>query len=240
MKRKARYMLKFTITPEILLTTKDFVIFLTKKNKILISDDQTLIIVEIKNDKKEKSFAFKNTYEAFTIEKPSYIIKIKHDSIFFQKKFKLCINSDLHKSLLSVINFCSEHKNEVINKIINEIITSSLKIAFTNENRIIDRIKIFITNNIKNKELSSLFIAEHFSISVRKLYYIFNGQDLSITQYIKHVRLEKLNHLLENHYFHLKKLQNECGFKTIYIMNNAYKKKYDISIKEKIKRYREH
>ncbi|UKA08353.1 hypothetical protein [Photobacterium damselae] len=58
MKRKARYMLKFTITPEILLTTKDFVIFLTKKNKILISDDQTLIIVEIKNDKKEKSFAF--------------------------------------------------------------------------------------------------------------------------------------------------------------------------------------
>lgn len=105
---------------------------------------------------------------------------------------ELHVNHDLHNSLLSIINFCSTHENEVI----NGIITFSLKIAFTNENRIIDRIKTFIKNNMENKELSSLFIAEHFSISVRKLYYIFNDQDFSITQYIKHVRLEKLNHLL--------------------------------------------
>ncbi|EJN6959304.1 helix-turn-helix domain-containing protein [Photobacterium damselae] len=233
-------MIKFTVTPEIILTTKDFIIFSTNKNKILISSDQALVIIDKRNVHKKKSFAFRNTYEALSIENSSYIVRIKNDSIFYQKKFELHVNHDLHNSLLSIINFCSTHENEVITEVINEIITCSLKIAFTNENRIIDRIKTFIKNNMENKELSSLFIAEHFSISVRKLYYIFNDQDLSITQYIKHVRLEKLNHLLENHYFHLKKLQNECGFKTIYIMNNAYKKKYDISIKEKIKRYREH
>ncbi len=233
-------MIKFTVTPEIVLTTKDFIIFSTSKNKILISSNQALIIIDKRNIHKKKSFAFKNTYETLSIENSSYIVNIKNDSIFYQKNFELHINHDLHKSLLSIINFCSEHKNEIINEVINEIITCSLKMAFTNENRIIDRIKIFIKNNMENKELSSLFIAEHFSISVRKLYYIFNDQDLSITQYIKHVRLEKLNHLLENNNFQLKKLQHECGFKTIYIMNNAYRKKYDISIKDKIKLYREH
>ncbi len=136
--------------------------------------------------------------------------------------------------------FFSKQNTKNNNAVISEMITSSLKCIFKNDNDIISQIESYIMNNLSSHELSPSNIASHFTISIRKLYYIFNKNNLSISNYIKEKRLEKLNYLLKTRNLTQKELQRQCGFRSIYIMNANYKKKYNASIQDKIKQYREH
>lgn len=226
-------MFQLSLNAKKLFDTEIISVFLSDKNRITIGKNHLLIIININNN---NSFLYKNSPRTVVVEEMSYVICIFDDYIFFKDKIFIELSKNFNSTLKALIETCCIIKNEYNSNIIEEVILCSIKSSFIDKNCLFLKIKSYISQNIVNPKLNAEMISNNFSISKRKLHYIFSKNNHSIRQCIIDKRLMILDDLISRSCFTQKELLKKSGFISITSMNSNYKKKHGKTVQESIKK----
>ncbi|HIF9480326.1 TPA: hypothetical protein ACX6SV_000654 [Photobacterium damselae] len=199
-------------------------VYVTDNNHLKI-EKKVLVLVLVDNPEKDSycAFAAKNTSISYTIKSKSFVIKLKMD-FFSDDQVNLIIGPEHNDLIKKIIEVFSENYTCENVDFLEKIIFYMIRLVFNDEKDFFQKINNYITHNISNEHLTPLMIAEHFSISQRKLYYIFKSKNKSLSNHINHLRIERLKELLfNNNRVTMKIIKKECGFKSDYLTKKAYR-----------------
>lgn len=96
--------------------------------------------------------------------------------------------------------------------------------------RMIEKIKIYVTQNIENPQLSVSLVAEYFDYSYENLGRVFKKYtDVSLISYITHIRLNQACRLLRNTQFTIAEIAQMVGYSNANYFCSVFKKQLDIT-----------
>lgn len=106
------------------------------------------------------------------------------------------------------------------------LLRTALPMQHDSDSQFYEQIKLYINEQLRSQELSPHFIAQHFDISVRKLYALFERMGISLRETITGLRLEAARRDLESGTKKVATILLEHGFGNPSTFYRLYKKHF--------------